>query len=49
MTATRIMTSPSELLNKPALDAARATMFRTALRDCKPVAADFVFSVNFEN
>jgi Gram-negative bacterial TonB protein C-terminal len=45
----RVISSPSGLLNKPALDAARATIFRTAVRDCKPVADDFIFTVNFEN
>jgi hypothetical protein len=45
----RVISSPSVLLNEPALDAARATIFRTSVSDCKPVANDFIFSVNFEN
>ncbi len=44
---TRIQTSPFDSLNKPSLDAARAAKFRTAIVNCKPIAADYIFSVRF--
>ena len=47
VTATRISSSPSTLLDRAALDAAQASVFRTAVRDCKPVAQEFLFGVTF--
>ena len=44
---TRIQTSPSAVLNDAALAAARASTFQTEIRDCKPIAAEFIFSVDF--
>ena len=44
---TRIQTSPSAVLNQAALAAARGSQFRTEVRDCEPVAADYIFSVDF--
>jgi TonB family protein len=44
----RIQSSPSALLNAAAIAAARASTFRTIVRDCKPVAGDFIFTVVFE-
>jgi uncharacterized protein YggE len=44
---TRIQSSPSPLLNGPALAAARATTFQTEIRGCKPIAADYIYSVDF--
>jgi outer membrane biosynthesis protein TonB len=44
---TRIQTSPSVLLNSAALTAARQSTFQTEIRDCKPIAADYIFSVDF--
>ncbi|MBV8367449.1 MAG: energy transducer TonB [Candidatus Eremiobacteraeota bacterium] len=45
--ATRIQSSPSALLNQPALAAARGSQFRTEVKNCEPVAADYLFSVEF--
>jgi len=45
--ATRVQSSPSALLNAPALAAARGSVFRTEVRNCEPVAADYLFSVEF--
>ncbi|MBV9438808.1 MAG: hypothetical protein JOZ24_02330, partial [Candidatus Eremiobacteraeota bacterium] len=47
ITSARVVRSPSELLNEPALDAARHSVFRTEIRDCRPVARDFLFIVTF--
>jgi outer membrane biosynthesis protein TonB len=44
---TRVQTSPSVLLNQAALAAARESQFRTEIRNCEPVAADYIFSVEF--
>jgi TonB family protein len=44
---TRIQSSPSALLNQAALGAARGSQFRTEVKNCEPVAADYVFSVDF--
>ena len=42
-----IAASPSALLNAAALAAARGSVFRTEVRNCEPVAADYLFSVEF--
>jgi|GEM_PF-2521089 len=44
---TRIQTSPSAILNSAALSAARQSTFQTEIRDCKPIAADYIYSVDF--
>ena len=44
---TRIQSSPSAVLNDAALAAARGSQFRTEVKNCEPVAADYVFSVDF--
>ncbi|MDQ6943481.1 MAG: energy transducer TonB [Candidatus Eremiobacteraeota bacterium] len=44
---TRIQSSPSAVLNLAALGAARGSQFRTEVKNCEPVAADYVFSVDF--
>lgn len=43
----RVHSSPADVLNGPALAAARASKFRTMIVNCEPVAADYIFSVNF--
>jgi TonB family protein len=43
----RVARTPSPLLNDAALRAARTSRFRTEVRDCQPVAAEYVFSVDF--
>jgi len=48
VTATRIQSSPSAVLNQAALAAARRTTFQTGIRDCRPIAADYIYSVEFE-
>ena len=45
--ATRVQNSPSAVLNPAALAAARGSQFRTEVKNCEPVAADYVFSVDF--
>jgi len=42
-----VANSPSALLNDAALRSARASTFRTEVRDCRPIAADYVFIVEF--
>lgn len=44
----RVQSSPNPAFDGPALAAVRASKFRTEIRNCKPIAADYVFSVNFE-
>jgi TonB family protein len=44
---TRIQTSPSAILNSAALAAARQSTFQTEILNCKPIAADYIFSVDF--
>jgi TonB family protein len=44
---TRIQSSPSVVLNQAALAAARGSQFRTEVKNCEPVAADYIFSVDF--
>jgi hypothetical protein len=43
--ATRIQSSPETAFNVYALDAVRRSIFHTTIRNCKPVAADFVFTI----
>jgi TonB family protein len=45
--ATRVRSSPSGVLNAAAVAAARASQFRTEVRDCAPISADYVFRVDF--
>ena len=47
VTGTRVQSSPSAVLNGAALSAARQSSFQTEIRDCKPIAADYIFSVEF--
>ena len=44
---TRVLSSPSVVLNQAALTAARDSQFRTEVKNCEPVAADYIFSVDF--
>jgi protein TonB len=44
---TSIYQSPSAILNSAALNAARNSTFQTEVRDCKPIAASYLFSVEF--
>lgn len=46
---TRVQSSPSSILNNAALTAARQSKFQTEIRDCQPIAADYVFTVDFVN
>jgi uncharacterized protein YggE len=43
----RIMSSPSAILNQAALRAARQSTFQTEIRGCRPIAADYIFTVDF--
>ncbi len=47
ITGTRVLTSPSAILNQAALSAARDSQFRTEIKNCEPVAADYIFTVDF--
>jgi periplasmic protein TonB len=47
VTGTLVRSSPSVILNNAALSAARQSTFQTEVRDCKPIAADYIFSVEF--
>ena len=44
---TRIQSSPSAILNAAALSAARQSLFQTEIRNCVPIASDFVLNVSF--
>ncbi len=46
---TKIQSSPSVVLNSAALSAARQSTFQTEIKDCKPQAADYIFTVSFES
>ncbi|HEX3464232.1 MAG TPA: hypothetical protein VHS78_09330 [Candidatus Elarobacter sp.] len=46
ITGTRVLRSTSPLLNGLALEKTRASQFRTAIVNCKPVAADYLFTVS---
>ena len=47
VTSTGILASPNAILNAAARDAARASLFRTEIRHCRPVASNFVFVVSY--
>jgi len=47
VTRMRIFSSPSAILNRAALDAAKGSTYQTEVRNCAPVAADFLFTVRF--
>ncbi len=47
VTGVHVVSSPSALLNDAALRAARASTFRTEIRACRPIAADYAFIVEF--
>jgi uncharacterized protein YggE len=48
LTNARIQRSPSALLNPAALAAARAATFRTEIRDCRPLPADYLYAASFD-
>jgi TonB family protein len=45
----RIQSSPSAILNAAALAAVRASTFQTEIRDCRPLARDYIYTVDFQN
>ncbi|HZO92504.1 MAG TPA: energy transducer TonB [Candidatus Baltobacteraceae bacterium] len=47
VTAVRILSSPSVVLNEAALNAARASTFQTEIRNCIPIPADYIFTASF--
>jgi TonB family protein len=49
VTAARVQSSPSGILNEAALAAARASSFRPEIRDCRPVAGDYTYTVDVES
>ena len=42
-----VQSSPSKLLDAPALAAARASQFRTETHNCVPIAARYLFRIDF--
>lgn len=44
-----VQKSPSVLLNKAAIDAARQSTYQTEIRNCKPIAATYRFIVEFQS
>jgi TonB family protein len=46
--ASILTSSGNSLLDRAALAAARASSFRSEVRDCTPVAGSYIFSVAFE-
>jgi TonB-like protein len=44
----RILSASNPIFVETALEAARRSTFRTTIRDCQPLAADFVFTVHFD-
>jgi hypothetical protein len=44
-----VQSSPSQLLNAAAIKAAEDSTFRTEIRNCAPVAATYIFAVEFNN
>ena len=48
VTGTRIQRSPSAILNGVSLEAARSSTYQTEIRNCVPIAADYIFSVQFD-
>jgi TonB family protein len=49
VTNAKIQSSPSAILNNAALSAARQSTFQTQIVNCKPIAADYIFSVDFNS
>ncbi|HTD36333.1 MAG TPA: energy transducer TonB [Candidatus Limnocylindrales bacterium] len=47
VTGVRIASSSAPELNRPALDRARRSKFRTQIVNCKPVAGSYIFTVDF--
>lgn len=47
--AAHVQTSPSAVLNDAAFAAARRSTFQTEIRNCKPIAADYIYSVEFNS
>lgn len=47
VTSARVWDSPSAILNQAALAAAKASTYQTEVRDCKPVASTYLFTVTF--
>jgi hypothetical protein len=47
LVALKIYSSPSALLNNAALAAARASTFQTQIVNCHPLAANYLYSLNF--
>ena len=44
---TRVLRSPAGILNQAAITAAQASSFQTEIRDCRPIASDLIYSVDF--
>jgi hypothetical protein len=45
--STRVLSTPNPEFNAAALATVRKARFRTQIRDCKPLAADYIFSLDF--
>ncbi|GAC1417530.1 MAG: hypothetical protein NVSMB64_27380 [Candidatus Velthaea sp.] len=44
-----VQSSPSSILNRAAIAAAKQSTFRTEVKDCKPVPATYIYAVEFTN
>jgi TonB family protein len=44
-----VQSSPSQLLNEAAIKAAEESTFRTEIKNCQPIAATYIFAVEFNN
>lgn len=49
VTAVRIASTPSALLSPAALEAALHSGFQSEIRDCRPIARDYIYSVDFSD
>ena len=47
ITDTKIISSPSVILNRSALTAARGSVYQTEIRDCKPIPSQYVFAATY--
>ncbi|MEA2787029.1 MAG: hypothetical protein QOF71_3133 [Candidatus Eremiobacteraeota bacterium] len=44
---TRVLRSPAGILNQAAITAAQASLFQTEIRNCRTIASDLIYSVDF--
>jgi TonB family protein len=49
ITGVSIYRSPNPVLNKPAMDAAKASKFQTEVQNCLPLASSYLYRVEFQS